>query len=327
MSIEEMIDALNKSGGIKVTFLSDDDSSCIVHEVMPTGCLALDSVLGGGLPVGRITEIYGDESTGKSLIAAYVAAEAQIAGHTVLYVDTESAVSIDMVAQVGVDVDTILYAVPDTLDGDEGVFQLMENAIIVKQEKNPDGLLFIVWDSIAATSAMKEMEDEYGKATMGKHAQLISQGLRKLDKHISKERVCALFLNQTRQKLGVMYGDKTATFGGKAVAFYSSVRIQLIRNKKIKEGKKIVGENILARTVKNKVSMPFREVMLPVYFGYGIDDAEAAFNYLKSLDIIEHVGAGNYCIYKDGEPIKFKKQEWGDVFDEQYDYIAQIITL
>ncbi|KKN62947.1 hypothetical protein LCGC14_0506570 [marine sediment metagenome] len=325
MSIQDMIDALNESGSAKVTFLSDDDSPCIIHEVMSTGCLALDSILGGGLPVGRITEIYGDESTGKSLIAAHVAAEAQAKGHTVLYVDTESAVSIDVMKQLGVNVDTILYAVPDTLDGDDGVFQLIENAIIVKQETNPDGLLFVVWDSIAATSAKKEIENEYGKATYGRHALLISQGLRKLDKLISKDRVCALFLNQTRQRLDVMYGDKTATFGGKAVAFYSSIRVQLKHAKKIKEGKKIIGEDIIASVVKNKVAMPFRRATLPVYFGYGIDDAGAALLYLKDTDYMDVKSGGNYGLHISIGEVKFKKLTWDDVFDRYYDEIAQMI--
>lgn len=321
MPIEDLVKAMNKKGGAKVTFLSDDDSPCIVHETMSTGCLSLDAILGGGLPVGRITEIYGDKSTGKSLIAAYVAAIAQEEGHAVLYIDTESAVSIDMVKAIGVDVDSIMYAVPDTLDGKEGVFQLIEDTIEAKKKEYPDGILLVIWDSIAASSALRELEADYGKAMMGLHAQLISQGLRKLATIISKERVCALFLNQTRKKIGVMFGDDTATFGGKAVEFYASIQVELKRRGKIKNGKRIIGENIEARTVKNKVAMPFQSAMLPVYFGIGIDDSGAAFEYLKDQEVIIAPSKGWYelpGIIDD----KFRKADWDKHFDEKYEQIS-----
>lgn len=320
MSVEELVKRLNKKSKLKVTVLSDESSPCIIHEIMPTGCLALDSILGGGLPVGRITEVYGDESTGKSLIAAQVAAIAQDEGHIVLYIDTESAVSIDIVKEVGVDINNLIYTVPDTLDGDEGVFQLMENTIEDMKVVFPNKLLLIIWDTIAATSSIREMEGEYGKAMMGQHAQLISQGLRRISSKISKERVCALFVNQTRVKLGVMFGDNVATFGGKAVAFYSSVRIELTGGKKIKRGKKIVGIENTARIVKNKVFIPFGVAVLPIYFGHGIDDALASFEFLKEAGYFKQSGA-----WYEFEGSKFQRSGWSKVFDEKYDRIENII--
>lgn len=325
MSLNDLIDALNKRSELKITTLGDDESPCIVHEVMSTGCLPLDAILGGGLPTGRITEIYGDQSSGKSLIAAQVAAVAQQEGHIVLYIDTESAVSIDIVKQVGVDIDNMIYALPETIDGDEGVFQLIENTIIETKKHFPEKLLLVVWDTIAATSTQKEMENKYGKATMGQHALLISQGFRKLRPYISKNRVCFLTINQTRKKIGILFGDDTATFGGKALAFYSSVRVELKTGKKIKRGKKVIGITNRATVIKNKVAVPFGEADLPVYFGKGIDDARASFEYLAENELIQRAGSWYRLEYKGELLAKFQKKGWAKVFDEHYDVIANLI--
>lgn len=326
MSLNDLIDALNKRSQLKITTLGDDESPCIVHEVMSTGCLPLDAILGGGLPTGRITEIYGDQSSGKSLIAAQVAAVAQQEGHIVLYIDTESAVSIDIVKQVGVDIDNIIYALPETIDGDEGVFQLIENTIIETKNHFPEKLLLVVWDTIAATSTQKEMENKYGKATMGQHALLISQGFRKLRPYISKNRVCFLTINQTRKKIGILFGDDTATFGGKALAFYSSVRVELKTGKKIKRGKKVIGVTNRATVIKNKVAVPFGEADLPVYFGKGIDDALASFEYMRENELFGEVKGSWYSLYQDGELLaKCQRKGWSKVFDEHYDVITNII--
>jgi len=209
---------------LDVSMLSNEDSPCVVSEWLSTGCLVLDRIMGGGLPVGRLVEIYGDQATGKSLIASQVAAEAQRQNHVVAYADTETAVSLEIMGAVGVDVDNLIYAAPDTI---EEVFTFFESCIVSKRERYPNDLMVIIWDSVAGTSAEREMESEYGKAMMGRRATLISQAMRKMIRQISKDRVCALFLNQTRQKIGVMFGDSTTTFGGKALGFFSSVRIQL----------------------------------------------------------------------------------------------------
>lgn len=325
-SIDELIKAINSKSDLKVTALSDEDSACIVHEKISTGCLALDAILGGGLPVGRITEIYGDESSGKSLIAAQVAAVAQEDGHLVAYVDTEGAASIDIMREVGVNVDNLIYAIPDTIDGEDGALQFMEDTIIEVSERFPDKHLLIIWDSIAATSALREMENVYGKATMGRHAQLISQGLRKLGPFITKQGVCALFLNQNRENIGKMFGDKVTTFGGKALAYYASARIILITGKKITNSRKqVIGITNRAKVTKNKVAMPFREADLPVYFGHGIDDALASFEYLRQNKVLERKGSWYRLIYEGKELAKFQKRGWPKVFDDHYDVIASLI--
>ncbi|MBU1066999.1 DNA recombination/repair protein RecA [Patescibacteria group bacterium] len=304
-----------------VALLGNEGSPCVVSEWMSTGVFPLDAILGGGLPVGRITEIYGDTSTGKSLLAAQVVALAQEDGHTCMMVDTETAVSLPIMEAVGVDIDKLIYASPDTV---EEVFELFDDAIEAKEKHNPESILLLIWDSIAATSASAEMDNEYGKATMAQHARLISHGLRKITRKISKGRVCALFLNQTRQKIGVMYGDKVATFGGKAVGFHSSIRVQLKLGQKIKTSRGIVGIEARALVVKNKVAMPFRSADLPIYFGHGVDNALASLYYLKKAG--EIITAGGWStISINGEEVRFQKKGWDKVFDEHFDAIANMI--
>ena len=308
---------------LDVSMLSNEDSPCVVSEWLSTGCLVLDRIMGGGLPVGRLVEIYGDQATGKSLIASQVAAEAQRQNHVVAYADTETAVSLEIMRAVGVDVDNLIYAAPDTI---EEVFTFFESCIVSKRERYPNDLMVIIWDSVAGTSAEREMESEYGKAMMGRHANLISQAMRKMIRQISKDRVCALFLNQTRQKIGVMFGDSTTTFGGKALGFFSSVRIQLkladvirIPGKNPKK-KKAIGVHARAIVTKNKVAWPFMEATLPIYFGFGIDDAEATLTYLLDNGVVADKG-GFITIGAD----KIRKSKWGDYYEQNYDVISDLV--
>lgn len=310
---------------LDVSLLSDDDSPCTVTDWIPTGCVALDAIMGGGLPVGRITEIYGDPSTGKSLIGSQVAAMAQQLGYIVGYVDTETAVSKPMMEMVGVNLKELIYTSPDTV---EGVFTFFEETMKVMDEIDPDNYLVLIWDSIAATSAKFEQESEFGKAVMGRHAQLISQSLRKITRQFARRKVAVLFLNQVRQKIGVMFGDNETTFGGMAVSFHASVRVKLDLTGKIavphKKRKKVIGMNTRATVVKNKVAMPFKEAILPVYFGHGIDDALASFYYLQDLDAIVTSGSW-YVIELGGKEIKFQKKEWAGLYDEHFEVLSDFI--
>jgi len=315
---KDLVDAL--SGGklrLPVSLLSDDNSPCIVSEWLPSGCLSLDKILGGGFPVGRITEIFGDTSTGKSLIAAQVIALAQQDGHICVLADTETATSLPIMQAVGVDPDNLVYAAPDTM---EDVFTIFENAILSKPK---DSLLLLVWDSVAASSTRREMENEYGKASMGGGANILSQALRKITRMVGKQRVCGIFLNQVREKIGVMFGDNETTYGGKALPYYASVRLRLKLGQKIKSGKKIVGLSTRASCVKNKVAMPFLGCELPIYFGHGIDDPEATLLYLKASGLV--TGATHKHITINGEDCSFTSSNWPDLYDAQYDAIADII--
>jgi recombination protein RecA len=309
-----------KSHKFDVSLLSDDNSPCVVSEWLSTGCLALDTIMGGGLPYGRITEIFGDNSTGKSLIAAQLAAVAQQDGVIVVYADTESAVSIKIMEAVGVDIKNLIYSAPDTI---EEIFDLFQSSIESKAARSRETKMLIIWDSVAATSSDAEMIAEYGKASMGRHAALISQAMRKFTRTLSKEHVAALFLNQTREKIGVMFGDNVTTFGGKAIGFHSSIRIQLKMGQKIKEGGKIVGIESRANCVKNKLAHPYLCAALPIYFGHGIDDDLASFYYLKEAKILK--GSGSWYEIE-GIKDRFQKVGWADVYDKNYEKIAELIS-
>jgi recombination protein RecA len=275
--------------------------------------------MGGGLPVGRITEIYGDTSSGKSLIAAQACAAVQDAGGIGVYIDTETAVSLAIMRSVGVDVDHLIYAAPDTV---EDVFSIMETAI----NKHIDGHMLIVWDSIAATSSAAEMDKDTGQVGYLTQARVISQGLRRITRMISKKQVTILFLNQAKEQLGVIFGDKTATFGGKAVGFHSSVRMQMRQGAKIKnKDKRIIGIIVNAKCTKNKIAPPFRESKLPVYFGHGIDEVEAIFTFLKDAGVISSTGAGWYKISINKKEYKVKKAGFEELLDDHYDAICDLV--
>ena len=319
--IKSVLDGMiSKSPAFQITLLSDESSPCVVSEWLSTGCLVLDAILGGGLPVGRITEVYGDTSTGKSLIAAQVCASVQQAGGIAVMIDTESAVSMPIVEAVGVDIDSLIYTAPDTV---EEVFQAIDLALDAKAKSAEDAVMLIVWDSIAATSAKAEMEEDVGKPMMAVHARMISQGLRKFTRRISKERVCALMLNQTREKIGVMFGDTTSTFGGKAVGFHASIRVALSVRGKIKVGGKVVGMEAKAVVKKNKVAPPFRQAVLPIYFGYGISDDLATYYFLRDAGHIS--GKGWNTITIGGEEIRFQVSGWADIYEQHYEAIADMV--
>lgn len=330
--VSSIVKLLKKDGKYAVNILSGDGSPCIVSDYLSTSCLALDRILGGGLPVGRVTQIWGSSSAGKSLIAEQVVAWTQQLGYPAMYLDTESAVSIDMMRAVGVDVDNLIYSIPENL---ESLFQLMEDTIKIVSEKMPDKKLLIVWDSVAASPTKREAEGDYGKSSMGNQAFVISQGMKKIAGLIAKTQTCCLFLNQVRQNVGVMFGDADTSPGGNALEFYSSVIIKLQRRSKIKNAKgRPIGVETLATCTKNKLSAPFRSCTLPIYFGTGIDDTSASFRYLKDNGLI--VAAGSYYSIPEAialslknaglrVPEKFQQKNWEQVYVDYFDTIAELV--
>jgi recombination protein RecA len=318
--LDKIMKDLKGKKKFEVSLLSDEDSPCIVSEWLSSGCLALDTIMGGGLPFGRMTEIFGDNSTGKTLIAEQLTAVAQEEDITVVYADTESAVSLKMMEAVGVKTDKLIYSSPDTI---EEVFELFESAVKSKSSTSKDSKMLLIWDSVAATSSDLEMASDYGKASMGRHAALISQAMRKFTRMVAAEHVAVLFLNQTREKVGVMFGDNVTTFGGKAIGFHASIRIQLKMGHKIKEGGKIVGIEARAQVVKNKLAVPYLCAALPIFFGHGIDDDLASFYYLKDAKLLKPSGSW-YEI--DGISDKFQLKSWSDVYDKNYELISNLIA-
>lgn len=282
----ELIKSLNKEIGTRVAFnLSFDEAPTLVKRWISTGSRQLDYIISGkrngGVPEGRLTEISGLPSIGKSHVAFQLCRSVQKMGGLVIYIDTENAVPLDKLQHMGIDVGK-RFVYCDTHCTEE-VFSIMESTILkVKSLVSKDIPILIVWDSVAATSPKAELEGDYDKDTIGLQARVIAKGMRKIIGVIGQNNVTLVCLNQLKTKIGVMFGDPMTTPGGNAIPYHASVRLRLSGGTQIKDkNDNVVGINVIATTSKNKVTSPFRKAYLGIHFGKGTVEHEELFDLLR----------------------------------------------
>lgn len=311
-NLEQVIAQIEKQFG-KGAIMRLGDNARQVVDVIPTGCLTLDFALGiGGMPRGRVIEIYGPESSGKTTVALHVVAEAQKMGCTAAFIDAEHALDPVYAGNLGVDINSLYISQPDN----------GEQALDITESLVRSGSIdLIIIDSVAALTPKAELDGEMGDAHVGLLARLMSQAMRKLTAYINKSNVCVIFINQLREKVGVMFGNPETTTGGKALKFYSSIRLDVRKADAIKDGTEIIGNRTRVKVVKNKLAPPFKTCEFDIIYGKGVSQVGCILDLAIDYDIIQK--SGSWFAYN-GEKIGQGKENVKQYLLEHPDVKEQI---
>ena len=317
-----LADSLNKKfKDYKVAYFLDgvQETPTDIKEFISTGSTMLDLAISnrpdGGIAVGRITELNGLESSGKSLVGAHLLSETQKKGGVAVYIDTETAVSEEFLGVIGVDINNMLYLHLETV---EDIFEAIEEIVTKVRESDKDRLVTILVDSLAAATTKVELNADFDKDGWAtSKAIVISKAMRKITQMIGRQRVALVFTNQLRVKLGAMFGDPYTTSGGKALPFHASTRIRLKNKGQIKDNKKnVIGMTILAQVIKNRLGPPLRKAEFPLYFESGVDDEGSWLQVLKDHNLVKVGGAWYTMTDHNGKEIKFQSKDWSEKLED-----------
>ena len=318
-----LAETLNKQfKDMKVAYFLDgsDTTPTDIKDFVSTGSTMLDLAISnkpnGGIAVGRITELNGLESSGKSLLGAHILAETQRKGGVAVYIDTETSVSTEFLGAIGVDVESMLYLHLETV---EDIFQAVEEIVSKVRESDKDRLVTILVDSLAAATTKVELEADFEKDGWAtSKAIIISKAMRKITQMIGRRKVALIFTNQLRQKLGVMFGDPWTTSGGKALPFHASTRIRLKNTGQIKDTKKnTIGIKMRAQVIKNRLGPPMRHADFNLYFETGIDNEGSWLTVLKDHKLVKQGGAWYTMLNHKGEELKFQSKDWSEQLKDE----------